>query len=492
MQTDHQPSSAIRRNLGWLLLSQGATWTISIVVLLVAPRQLGDGGFGQLTFAQVYVGLFELVAIFGTGTFLAKTLARETESTGRYVVNTLILKAFSTSALIVCALALAAALGYPTETLQLIAAFCVGLFFSTLNTVLMGSLQGLQRMGRPALWEVIRCYAGATLGLAVLFNGGGVLAYALVINIVCVIPALANFVNLWPEMRRSMRFEPGLWREVLVGGFPFFILSAFTVIYATIDIPLLEALSGHEAVGWYGLAYRWVSVPVFFASTVSYAYFPALSVHGVGDRIAFAQLANRALSLTFLVAAPAALGMVLIAPDFLDLLYGAEFENAVPLMQLLALHIPLVALDLMLGSIVIAVDRQRPWVLLSVIAAVLNPLFNLVAIPLTERAFDNGAIGAASITILTELFIFVGALRLRPAGVLDRPTALVFGRVVVAALAMVPVVVALGGTPLAVRIIAGAITYGIASLALGTISLRELRGIGTELVTRQARSTVAS
>ncbi len=485
--------SVIKRNLGWLLLSQCATWIVSVAVLIIAPRELGDAAFGQLTFAQVYVGFFELVAIFGTGTYLAKTLARDRESVGRYILNTLALKVVVTIGLAAVAIALAAGLGLTREIILLIAAFYIGMFFSTLNSVLVGGLQGLQRMVRPALWEVLRNYTGATLGLTVLMNGGSLLAYAFVISGVTAIPLAANLVYLWPDLRKSLHIDLILWREVLAGGFPFFVLSAFTVIYATADIPILEALASDETVGWYSLALRWVAVPVFVASAVSAAFFPALAVEGQGqgDPEAFARLANRALSLTFLVAAPAALGIALIADDFLQLLYGSEFEQAAPIMQLLAFNVPLIALDLMFGSVVIAADRQRPWVVLSVTAAIANPLVNLGAVPLTHRVFDNGALGAAFTTVLTELFIFVGAMRLRPPGVLDRPTAGQFVRIAVASSTMVPIVLLLGSTPLLIRVVAGAATYGIVSFALGTISMRDFRSLGTEAIAPQPQASVA-
>jgi O-antigen/teichoic acid export membrane protein len=122
-----------------------------------------------------------------------------------------------------------------------------------------------------------------------------------------------------------------------------------------------------------------------------------------------------------------------------------------------------------------AVDRQRQWVMLSVAAAVFNPVLNLVAIPLTERTFRNGAIGAAIVTVLTEALVLVGALRLRPAGVFDAPMARLAARVVVASLCMVPVVVMLGSAPLPAQVAAGAATYIAASLALGTVPIGEVR-----------------
>ena len=67
----------IRRNLVWLLFAQTATWVVSISLLLVAPRVLGDRMFGDLSFVIVFVSFFELVANMGTNTFVIKSIARD-------------------------------------------------------------------------------------------------------------------------------------------------------------------------------------------------------------------------------------------------------------------------------------------------------------------------------------------------------------------------------------------------------------------------------
>jgi O-antigen/teichoic acid export membrane protein len=484
--------SLIKRNLWWLLISQAATWGVSILVLLIAPRKLGDNAFGELSFAMVYVSFFELVALFGTSTYIMKHIARDTETLGRYVFNTLVMKFFFTTALIALAIGLAVVLGYEEQVVVLIAIYCGGMLLNTLNSTLVGGLQGIQQMRRPALWDVVRSYVGGAIGLFVLINGGTIVQFALAFNLACAIPLVANFLFLRPTLRLHRRIDFPLWRQILVGGVPFFIWSALLVVYGTIDIPLLEAFTNNETVGWYALAYRWVSMPVFFASTVATAFFPAFSSQSVKIPREFANTANRALHLVALIATPAAIGIAVIASNFLSLLYGSEFQGAVPLMRILALHIPIVGIDIILGSVLVAADKQRQWVYIGVIAAIFNPLLNLFAIPVTVNLFDNGAIGAAIVTVLTEVIMLIGAIALRPAGVLDGATARLLLRIVAASVVMVPVVLALNGTPLAVQILAGAATYGVASIALGTVSIDEIRRMTGGVLGRRRQESGAT
>jgi O-antigen/teichoic acid export membrane protein len=467
--------NVIKRNVTWLLLSQALTAGLSVAVLLLVPRHYGDEAFGRLAFAGVYVSFFELVAMLGTGAYVAKEVARDTSTVARYVVNTLVMKVLVSAALIAAALGVAALAGFPQETVLLIAVACVSMLFNVLNSAIVGGLNGLQRMRGPALWDVARAYVGGGLGLVVLFNGGSLLAFATVYALAAAIPLIANGVSLLPQFRSHETIDLGLWRSIVIGGVPFFIWSALLVVYGTIDIPLLEAFSGSETVGWYTLAYRWVGLPAFFAASVGTAFFPALSADSVRLPYEFVRKANRALHFVALIATPAALGIALTASGFIDLLYGPEFRQVVPLMWILAAHIPIVGIDIVLGSVVVAADRQKQWVIVGVVAAIFNPLVNLAVIPLSEQWFGNGAIGAAVVTVVTELILLAGALRLRPAGVLDGATARLLGRIVVASLTMVPVLLVLRPAPLGVQIVAGIAVYGLASLAFGTVSLHDVR-----------------
>jgi O-antigen/teichoic acid export membrane protein len=466
----------IRRNLAWLLFAQTATWVVSISLLLVAPRVLGDRTFGQLSFVIVFVSFFELVANMGTNTFVIKSIARDVDSLGRYVVNAVVMKLCLALVLAGLALAVAASLGLSHTMLFLIGAYSAGMVINAVGTTIGAALTGLQFMADLAKWNIMQCYVGGIAGVLVLLGHGSVIAFAVVFNLSFVIPIPFNLRRLWPYLAGNRRIEPRLWPVIMKGGFPFFILAGLLVVYGTIDVPLLHALSGSEQVGWYSLAYRWVSVPAFFAASVATAFFPALSAEGVELAPAFSSLANRAARIAVLVATPAAVGIALVAGPFLTLLYGAEFQRSVPLLRILAIHIPIVSLDIVLGSVVMAADRQRQWVVISVIATIFNPLLNLVAIPQSQRLFDNGAIGAAVVTVLTEVILLVGGIALRPKGVLDRTTVNGLLRIVLASSAMIPVVLLIRTSPLAVQIGAGAVTYALASLLLRTVSIEEVRG----------------
>jgi len=485
----------IEKNLLGLFSSQIATWLITLVSLVVVPRRLGPENVGRIGFATAFVAFFTLIGLLGTNTFLVKTVARDRSKVGPYVLNAIVMKLYLCGLLSAVAIALGYALApvfdYGRDTKLLIAIMCVGLTFAVLNDALVAGLQGLERMARSAAWAAIGHYVGTGLGLYVVFTSRSLFAYAFALTLISVVPAIANATAMWPHLRHAGPVSVDLWKQIARGGLPFLVWASFLLIYGTIDIPLLQALSDEVTVGWYTTAYRWVSTPVFIASVVLTAFLPSLATDAHNNPAKFAGRVNGAVRVVFLVAAPLAVGCALVAGDVMALAYEAEFARAVPVLQILAIHIPFAATSMVLGMALIASDRQKKWVIVGGLAALTNPLFNLVAIPFAVHTYQNGALGAAVITVVTELLMMAGALYLRPPGVMDRSTATYLAKCGVAAGLMVPAVLLASALPhvdggvnsgvvaatigLFAEVAVGVVVYALASVALGTISLSELR-----------------
>ncbi len=461
----------------WLLLAQLTTWTSSIVMLIVAPRRLGDTGFGKVQFALIFVLFFQLVAGLGSDTYIVKMTARDQSKVGRYVFNALVMKVLLAITLTAIALALAFALGYDGELIRLIGVFCISMTMVVLSNTIIAGLQGMQQMGRTAAAAAAKETASNGLGILVLVRHGSLVLFAMALTAGALIPLVGNATKFWPHLRRGMQIDFDLWKRIVRGGLPFLMWSAILLVYGSIDLPILESLAGSTTVGWYTVAYRWVGLPAFFAAIVGTAILPSLSSRHELVSHDFADQANKAIRLVFFVGAPIATGIVLVAGDLLRLLYpNSGFSHAVPVMQILALHLPLVTVTMMIGTALIASDRQNKWVLVGCTAAALNLGINFIAIPWSIRLFDNGAIGASVVTVLTECLMLGGAIYLRPAGVLDLATAKSLLRIAIASLLMVPPVLALHSAGLPAKVAVGALTFAAASLVLRVVTLDELRG----------------
>ena len=467
--------SIIARNMISLLASQVAAWAISAVMLYAAPNYLGAVNLGNYEFVLVYTAFFLLVGLLGTNSYVVKSTARDHGLVGPLVLNGLTLKLAMSGVLSALAFGLGVVLDFDRESFLLLGAACLVMTLRMINDVLVAGLNGMERMARPAMWGVIAQYVGAGLGLIMIVLDQGLVAYAYALVPALAIPIVANVISLRPHLRGSeSKIDLQMWKTIAIGGLPFLAWAAILFVYGSIDVVMLRPLAGRATVGWYTLALKWIGLPVLIAGTVLTALFPALSAMSSPTANRFSRVANKALMLVTFVGLPVAAGIALVAEDMFNILYKDKFDNSVILVQIIAFHIPVVAIDMILGMILFASDRQRMWVLVGCTAAVLNPILNVFAIPFTRDHFDNGAIGAAITTIATEMVMMFGGFHLRPPGVLDRWTAGYMLRCVGATVPMVVVVLVLGDLPLPIKIVVGVVVFVASSVLFRTASRSNL------------------
>ncbi len=455
----------------WLLLSQVATWVMTLLVVLLMPGYLGAEGLGTFSFASTYVAFFTLAAGLGTSTLMTREIARDRSIVSVYVYNGIVLKLVLGTLLSALALLFGALLQFSGEVMLLVAVCCVGMYTLIINEVLYSGLAGLQRMGKSSAWTVIWVYTGSIGSLLVLANGGGPVSYALVLTAASFIPIIGNGLLVWPIVRgNNLHLDFGVWKHLFRAGAPLMLLTVFNQIYLTMDIPILAAVAGATTVGWYSLAYRWAGIPIFISGAVVHSHYPELSLLAKTGGPEFAQLVNRAAQLVLVASVPAGVGLAVIAPDLIEVVYGAEFAGAVRPLQILALQIPITGLDTILVTALVASDRLRKYLVVAGVAAVLNPIACIAAVHVAERVYANGAIGAALATAVTELFVMTCALALSERLVMDRAMVWWTLRCALAGLSIGLVGVFAGGTHLLVQIALGVACYAGAALLLGTLA----------------------
>ena len=236
--------SVLKRNILFLLVSQGATWLVTIFLLILGPRKLGSDGFGRAQFALAFVGFFNLIGSLGTYQYIVKHIARDPAELGRLVISALRLKMVMGVVLAALALGTGWLLGYDGEVLTLIAIGLVGMMLSLLNEMVLAGLAGLELIAGSAVWQTVQVYVGSILAIVVLLTTKSLYAYLACFSLALAVPLVANFLTLRPHLRHVARRSPVTWRVLIVGGIPMFALAALSLLYSTIDIPIVEAVSG--------------------------------------------------------------------------------------------------------------------------------------------------------------------------------------------------------------------------------------------------------
>ncbi len=475
------------RGIFTLGVAQLVSLLLGMIVTVLLPRYLGDVSLGKLAFAGALMSLFGLVADLGTMTYLTKEVSRDPSRAGTLSASALLTRiplGLVAAGLMVAFVNLT---GNDELTRKIVYVSSVAMIVLSLANTLGAVLQGLQRMRALGVSMVVGKLLYAALVVSLLVAGFGPVEVAAASLLSSLVGVLFSAFVLGRTLTSIDRLTRAPLRGVLFGGIPFFVWQAALVVYGQVDFVMLALMTNDAVVGWYAAAYRIIMIPAFLPTTVITAAFPALAAVAK-DHAAFGSIARSCMRFVALTTVPMAFGILVLPDKLIQLLgYPAVFSNSVVPIVLLALHIPIVGIDMVLGTMLNALDRQRAWAATGVAAALLNPLLNLAAIPLTQSLYGNGAIGAAAITTLTELFMLGVGLVLLPRRILGRTTASYVARCFGAALVMAAAVWLIRDAPVLVAIATGVAVYGIAGLALRIVTRDELAEIARLVRRRPGR-----
>jgi len=479
------PLASVARGALSLMITQPLTWVTSLIVVALVPRLLGGTSLGQYTLAMTFPQILGPVVSLGLLEYLSRALASRSEDAMRkaalgWVTMTL------AAVLAACAVGIAVPLlGLDVGTPVVLWAALGILVITPSQGLLLTLLRGQERMGHFAAINSLSAAASSLIPVAVLMAGGGLNGFAVsfvIVNAVALAVSWRMAGIRLPRVAFNMRDLIG----VVPAGLPFFGWTLTMQFYGQIDRLLLGALAPVQVVGWYAAAQRIIGIPVFVPMLIVTPLFPALT-RCRDDKPVFRRTLNTSLRAALLITAPLCAAMAAAAPAIPQFLrWPSEFTQTIVPMTILAPNLSIIAMDMLLGTSLIALGLERKWLLVGLAAAVVNPTLNFLAIPYAQATWGNGSIGSSVVNVITEFVMLGGALVLMPRGLLDTSLLSCAMRILVAGAGFIVTTRVLLGEALSlpVALLAGGAVFLVASLALGVVRPADFRGVRSVLLTR--------
>jgi len=395
-----QVANQIARNTGALAAARGLTMLLTLGTVAHLTRTLGQEGYGVLGFGTALLSYFSLLARPGLDTLGTRSLARSPKD---------VTSLASTVTSLQCALAIVAAglyaiavFAFPNPTDVRLALLILGAPLLIQPFSLEWVYQGLERMGVLAIRNVLAAVLQLVAALVLVRESSDLLPAAAVQGLALAVAGGALYLAYRSDFGPlRLRIDVKAWAPTVREALPLAASVLMVMVYYNIDKLMLGGLRGNAEVGLYDAAYRWLTVALVPASILYQAFFPALSA-SARDRDARAVRARAYTRTNLVVGAPLAVGGVLLAGPLIELLAGAAFAPAAPILSVLMLNVALVYLNMSLGQPLIAWDLQTSYMWVVAAGAVANVALNLVFIS------TYGAIGAAWATLASEAVVLVG------------------------------------------------------------------------------------
>lgn len=470
--------TVIRGSLS-LFSRQPITWMISALSVAFVPHYLSARELGFVSVATSIAALAGLFAALGISNILVRELASGSanDSFAGSAFALLFISSVVVAGIVEAVLLLVGVRGVQLAVCGLA---LLGMVLSTPATVIGNKLISERRFAVYA-WFLVLTSLPMLAFLIVLVLGGGLIAASSAM-VVTFAPLLLVGWRLARWKFERAWFDRKVWRQLLRGGLPFIALSVVMWTYADGAKLLLNVMAGPEAVGWHAAAMRIPAVMVFIPTLLATPLLPTLSRQR-GDRLAFNQTLSTTLLTAVMLTVPISAGVFGVAARIPDVLGWPEtYSNSIPLMRILVFEQPIVAVDVLLGTALVALGSERRLLLNSTLAAVASVAMNVILIPIFERHTGNGAIGSDIAQLLTEVLLMILVVRALPRKTFGRPFVSRVTRVLIAGIAMGSVVHLLAPHQLIAAGFAGAVVYVAALLALRVFTFSEIGPAGTLLV----------
>ncbi|MEO1478302.1 MAG: flippase, partial [Bacteroidota bacterium] len=400
-----------------LALAQVSTVLVSLVLSAYLARILSPEGYGALGFALAFISYFVLAVVLGFNDLGSREIARNRSA--EFVNDTL-------AHIAAMRLGLAVAIGavYVGVVLLLPQPWSLKVVQLTLALHLFNQALliewvyiGLEKMGAVALRQVVT---------SVLYLVGVVL---FVRDPGDVVGAAAAFVGsfamgtgwlLW-RYRRTHGFRATTLRadrslELLRPALPLAGSGFMIAIYYNLDKVMLGFIVTTATVGLYEIGYKAFYVAVAPGLVLYRVFLPGLS-SALGDAALMRERAAEFAAAMIAVGLPISVAGCLLAPDLIVMLGGESYRPGGTAARLLMANVAVVYLSMLFVQPLIAWNRQRRYMTLIAVGAVVNVLLNVLLIPRFEIE------GAAVATLLSEAAVclsgayvhyrFTGALYVR-------------------------------------------------------------------------------
>lgn len=393
----------VARNTALLSLGQVVlAGSMGLWTILVA-RYVGPDAFGVYAYAQAGLTILTVVGSLGLDQLLTRDVAQRPEEGLRYLATFGMLRAALMALALLGALVAARASRYPADRTWIAMLVGANAAVMAMNTLVAALLNAHEAMG----YTVVAQSANYLLTL-----GLGAVAVALrqAFPVILALSLGASLVQLclgalfaWrlqgrPVGPRSALLLPaGATLALLWTALPFTLLQLISTVRTYAPALLLQYLTASDAaVGYFAAAQRIHAVTVIVPDMLLQAAFPAFSGAYARERERFPGMFERAYRYVMAATVPLGLGLWVVGPPLVELLYGPRYAPAATTLQVLSLAL-LGGVGWVMGPALLAMGRQTAYALIYIATMAAAGALSLWTIP------RYGPAGAAAALVAGKL-----------------------------------------------------------------------------------------
>lgn len=387
------------------MVYKGLSVVFPLVTAAYTARVLLPSGVGIVSYSQVVVNYFVLLASLGIPNYGIKAIAQADNVSERSKTFIELL------------------------TINIISTVCFSaVFYLIINNVsyfgdkriilnIMGSVivlnvfqidwfyQGIEEYKFIATRSIIIKLISLLLMFIFVRNSDDLWKYAIVLSIASAGNNICNAIHA----KRYIEFRR-YYFDLRSHLKPVLILLASTVateIYTMLDTVMLEYFHGDAVVGYYSNSVRIVRTVYVLVSALIAPFFPRISLLIKSrETVKINSIMSIGTMLFGLIALPCSIGLFTTADYIIPMFFGELFENSIVTLRILAPLVTVFTIAYFLGHIILMATGNESTILkASICGAIVNFISNMLLIPSLKQN------GAAIASVMAEVLVTIIILK---------------------------------------------------------------------------------
>lgn len=361
---------------------------------------------GSYKLAITYTSILLTLSLWGLDQLLVREVARDRSLIGKYLGNFLVLRLLLATAVWLGLALVLPFFPYTPQTKQFILIMTATMIPASLSNLYQAAWAAFEDM--KAYTEVLLLFSIIRVagGTVVLLGEGTLMPIAVVFLLVSIAEMLTN---AWVTHRRP-EVQTVVWKldwkfavHNLRIAVPLIAVSFILVVEYQFDDVILSFFWPEEVVGVYGAAAMIFTLLLFLPRSFQLAIFPVIS-RAYHSQTNLPAVYSQSLKFLVIIAFPIALAVSLLSAQIINLIFGAQYAEAAPVLSVLVWAFFISALNVPNSRLLIAANKQRLVATFAVLSMVGNVLLSLWLVP------QWGSMGTAWARILAMPLYTVPAL----------------------------------------------------------------------------------
>lgn len=400
-------SKTVARNTITQLIGKVLTTLMSILVVSLLTRRLGDASYGDYATILAYTQVFSVFTDLGINLYVIKQLSTPGTDETREASRAFGFRIVTGAVFLSFGYVLARFLHFSDIQQTGIAIGLLAVFFQSLNSLFVSVLQAKLAMTYAVITEVIGRLVVLLLTVILLHYGKGVIWTIGAVAVGGIVNVFLTFLFTRRILAIHLEWNPPAWKEVLQRSFVISLITILSYLYFKIDsvmlsqLPLQGGLANNVEVGVYNVAYKILEIltliPIIFLGNV----FPILNRLIAQKDPKAINVMQRSINFLSIISFPVVTLLFIYAPQIIRLIAGSQYSASVLPLRILAFALLIFFYCQVFTDALLALNRQTDLLRVYLAATVFNGIANLIAIPYYSYR------GAAVTTLLTQCIVLI-------------------------------------------------------------------------------------